>query len=584
MPTKYTIIFIVLLLAVGIFSRLYQPGKYAFGFDQIQILTNAETIAGGNLTLLGPRTGPAEMFTGPLIYYITAVFLFFIPAPWVLVTTSLSISLATILLVYWMSLRYFSKEVGLGMILLWSFSPLLLFFDRIVWNPNLTILSSALVLFPLIALLEKKTLKKLDVFFVFAGVFLGFQAHFSGLLLLPLFIFLQVVWRRLHLPSILAGVGGLVCTLLPTLVFDLRNNWLNLRGLASFLANKDEVHNTLHIFRVVRSAEVTLENFGSIFSFHWDSKLTHFLGVLLLLGAINSWVKKRNRTSISVALAWTATVFLSLSFYSSSPPEYYYFISLPALLLLLLLQLPSGLLKKTSSVIWVLSLCALFSVLTLTRTLQPSLYAIGNQLALAQDLARKNTETPIQSIVYDLKPVNALGVEFFISRLVTPASTGSTVHIVDTAPYSSRYGVLGAWFDPRTNSEHNYITTSQFILDTTTSITLLETQYEGSMFGSHRVFEVVQNGLITGEKLVVVESITDPLDPGSQTLKDFKSYTQQNMLVKNWGESKYNDTWGFVQHHEDFSLFYVPVQFNSQIIPENLAHITAHTISPKPLY
>ena len=60
-----THILVAAVIIAGAFFRAYMPEAYIFGFDQVQILTNAEAITNGDLTLIGPRTGPADMFTGP---------------------------------------------------------------------------------------------------------------------------------------------------------------------------------------------------------------------------------------------------------------------------------------------------------------------------------------------------------------------------------------------------------------------------------------------------------------------------------------------------------------------------------------
>ncbi len=96
MTKHYQAILIFLgLLLLGVFFRTYQPGWNPFGFDQVQILENAQQIKQGDFTLIGPRTGPGNMFTGPLIYYLTACLMFILPSPWTIVGTSVLIAAAS---------------------------------------------------------------------------------------------------------------------------------------------------------------------------------------------------------------------------------------------------------------------------------------------------------------------------------------------------------------------------------------------------------------------------------------------------------------------------------------------------------
>ncbi len=66
---------ILLIVAAGLFLRWLYPLDRLFEFDQNQIAVFAKQIIDKNFTLIGPRTGPAQFFTGPLIYYLGAILL-----------------------------------------------------------------------------------------------------------------------------------------------------------------------------------------------------------------------------------------------------------------------------------------------------------------------------------------------------------------------------------------------------------------------------------------------------------------------------------------------------------------------------
>lgn len=71
---KRPIVIYSLLFLVAAFFRTFSFQRFPFNFDQIQIAENSQKIFSGDLVLIGPRTGPAAMFTGPLIYYVAAPF------------------------------------------------------------------------------------------------------------------------------------------------------------------------------------------------------------------------------------------------------------------------------------------------------------------------------------------------------------------------------------------------------------------------------------------------------------------------------------------------------------------------------
>ncbi len=596
--TKHGLL-IFALLCIGLFFRWLEPGKYAFGFDQIQILTNAISIRGGDPTLLGPRTGPAEMFTGPLIYYLAAVVYVFIPSPWALVGTSLVIAAVTGVALFFLARRYFSEKIGYIILFFWAFSPFLIRFDRVVWNPNLTILASTLVFFPLLYHLLGKKLQFNDLVLIFFGVFLGFQAHFSGLFLLPMFFAVQLIWRRIDIRSLIVGGLGLVATLAPTVLFDMRNNWLNLRGLERFLSNTDEVHSSIQLFRLQDALGISVSNLGHILTAHLAVQFSLFMGgffsaavfVLIARELTTRFRSNKNPQSFTrectillAALLWSIILAILLSFYSSTPPEYYFFLHLPALLLMLaILTTRLQLQLSSTGVASLVLILVVHNASTFSLFSETSHYAIGNQMKLTADLAQRNAEFPIKSIVYDMQPVDALGIEYFITSSLRLHPEGDIVHIIGDAPQTKQYNRLGVWFDPRTDETKSYITQRDVVIASKSGLSLLRDYYRGADFGSNRVFQVFADDVSTGETLVLIDANTNPFDPASDTYKNFIADTTPVPGLTGWQWSKYNGVEGFARHEESFSLLYVPSN-NSQIAPNRVFEIDVTSIIPRLLY
>jgi len=137
-------------LVGGIYLRGFNILSTPFSFDQVQIAQAVDAIVAGNPTLIGPRTGPASMFNGPLIYYVSAGLSLFTSMPYAIAYTALLLSCITGLVVAVLSLRYLKKSHAPIPVILWAFSPFLVSLDRIVWNPNIMVLAATLSFFPLL--------------------------------------------------------------------------------------------------------------------------------------------------------------------------------------------------------------------------------------------------------------------------------------------------------------------------------------------------------------------------------------------------------------------------------------------------
>lgn len=148
----------IFIICFGLFLRTHNWRQYPFNFDQVQIANASTQILLGKPTLIGPRTGPAEMFTGPLIYYLAAVISVFVEDHIAVIIVAVFLSLVTGLTILCLGKFYFGNNEAIILTSLWAFSPFLVHIDRIPWNPNLSVLAAVLVLFPLLGKLENNFL------------------------------------------------------------------------------------------------------------------------------------------------------------------------------------------------------------------------------------------------------------------------------------------------------------------------------------------------------------------------------------------------------------------------------------------
>jgi hypothetical protein len=455
----------VLLLIWGTALRFVYFTSSPFGFDQIQIADNAARIAGGDISLIGPRTGPAEMFTGPLIYYLAAPLTFlFSPAVSTLFTAAV-ISLITGLTLYFLSKRYLDQNYSLLITVIYFFSPLLIHFDRISWNPNLTVLSASLVFFPL---LKREKLHLIDIAVVTVGVFLGYQAHFSGLLLLPLATLCLIMrreYKRIPIP-----IGGFILSIAPTILFDLRNEWLNYRGLVSLLTNKDHVASYMILPRLGQKGFIIVETAGKLF-FEQNLPILVFMsGFLFLILFIYSYRKKsereHNQRLINFSLVWIIVTLLFFALYRLSTPEYYFFILLPVLFLItarvfLFLQISPRHL--------VLPLGIYASLFTHVNYADKQGLTYGNQENTVKEVITLTQFHSIKRIVYDMETVDTLGIKYLLAQKnIEFQEEGADIHISYPQPsdlFSTvRVGGISVWLDPRQSIDYTYFEESQFFV------------------------------------------------------------------------------------------------------------------------
>lgn len=464
---RYLFLSVAILLVLGLSLRLYQPTHIVFDFDQVQIASAADTIVQGDPTLIGPRTGPAPMFTGPLIYYLAAAFTLVMPSYFALIITSASISLVTGLCLYLLGRHYGSTKLGLISLVLWSLSPLLIHLDRIPWNPNLSILAAALVFFPSLRL---SRFTWTDSLVVACGVFLGYQAHFSALLLLPIFTLSMLLlspkssWIKLLTPLL-----GLGLTLLPTLIFDLRNDWLNTKGLLGLLGNDSQVSNFMFTSRIWHKLTITVETWGSLLLNQSSKPVIAIVGWLGALGSLYLLLIQRSKAELKLVMIWWAMVVGLFSFYRQDTPEYYFLILVPSFLYLTgKLWLHYITTNWTSLLILALVVQGLW--LTHLNYGKNQGLNLRTQLQVIEQLHQIKLNQPLSGIYYEMEFTRDLGLRYLLTkRPLNFIDGGKLAWIVHPSGSGTKSSVAVStdttiWLDPRNDLTRSYFEQDEYLL------------------------------------------------------------------------------------------------------------------------
>ncbi|NLG06454.1 MAG: hypothetical protein GX559_02010 [Candidatus Pacebacteria bacterium] len=433
---------LILLLLIGICLRSYNWQNYVLNFDQVQILTNAESILQGKLTLIGPRTGPASTFTGPLIYYATVPFLFVFGNIHSTVILPVLISFITGVALYFLAKHYQTTKSALIIVAIWSISPLFLKIDRTFWNPNLSLLAFSLVVWPIYFATKPK---KLDLALIALGSFLAYQAHFSAFLLIPTVFLFALIFKRPK-EIFFASCLGLGISLLPTIIFDLRHGFINISGILSLFSNEASGFNLINLLRnIYNNTKFTLDVFGRLVLYGKNSTIRQVIGLLLILATFFIRFRKEKALFFKL-LFWPILVIILMSFYQGEIPEYYLVIGLPPLMLVLALTF-TKFSRQLLLLMFLLFSIFNYSYLKSSIITRDREFTLGNSVAIKNDVLRIDQEHEIKEIIYLIPHASDLGLKYLIEPAITKKENGKSIKIVYPANENnnlfSEHGKIG---------------------------------------------------------------------------------------------------------------------------------------------
>jgi len=244
----FFVLFLVLALTASFFRFYRLTPLTTFLDDQGRdVLKAAQILKEGKIPFIGPMASIGNLYLGPIYYWMITPFLWlwhFDPVGPVVLVAILSL-LANIFL-FLFALEYFGLLSAFGVSLLYALSPLILQNSRFSWNPNPMPFFSLLWFWMLLKFLEKN-----NRWFLFgAGVALGvlIQLHYvTGVLFI--FTFLAYIYwfaanKNLSLKSKLLPflflLLGIILPLIPFILFEVKNCFINTRAAWSFIFGEKE--------------------------------------------------------------------------------------------------------------------------------------------------------------------------------------------------------------------------------------------------------------------------------------------------------------------------------------------------------
>jgi 4-amino-4-deoxy-L-arabinose transferase-like glycosyltransferase len=363
MLKKYApwVILVFIILIAG-YLRLYRIRDYMgfLGDEGRDALVVEQMIVHGKLTLLGPITSVGLMHLGPMYYYFMAPFLWAARldpvGPAIMVAL---FSLATILLLWKLSVEFFNKKVAFVACIGYALSPLVITYSHSSWNPNVLPFWALLIIYGLLKVYVQKNYKYL--FLVGTAIGIALQLHYIALVFIPISLAVIAISgnikSRQYLKYIFWWLVGTVLTYSPFILFEIRHKFINTLTTLSF---------------VTRTGDAKTFAVGSISNKFWDLSVRLFwrlmviksaeVSILLLLFTFGLclWsyrsLKKTSaaRGAIAVLLIWFVVGIGFLSLYSGSVYDYYLMFAFPLPFLLLGIALDTISHKKVGIVIAVI--------------------------------------------------------------------------------------------------------------------------------------------------------------------------------------------------------------------------------------
>ena len=248
---KIEFILLVFVILLGAFLRLYRIADYItfLGDEGRDVLVVKRIIVDHKFTLLGPTASVGGFFLGPIYYYFMIPFLWLFKLDPVGPAVMVAIfGLATVFLVYKVGKDFFGPKVGLLAAFFYTISPVVIYYSRTSWNPNLMPFFSLLIVW----LVWKTVAEKKPIFLPIIGFLFGIliQLHYlATFLMVVVGVFLWFHSRRwIHFKYYLGAISGFILGWLPFILFELRHSFPNFRTLYRFILFGEETGLALKTF------------------------------------------------------------------------------------------------------------------------------------------------------------------------------------------------------------------------------------------------------------------------------------------------------------------------------------------------
>ncbi|MBI4038750.1 glycosyltransferase family 39 protein [Candidatus Daviesbacteria bacterium] len=341
---KKTYIILLLILLLGLFFRIYKLEIfYSWGHDQDLFAWIAKDIlVDYHPRLIGQETSITGVFIGPLFYYLIALsFAVFKMNPLSAAIVTTTISLFTILSIYWVFNKFFGLSAGLIGSFLYAVSPGVVFGDRWVVPTQPTPLWTIWYFYVLFSILNGN-LKVLIPLSILVGLIWHVHIAFIPLLILLPVAFLLSEKRdklRFSLKSITISLLIFFVLISPFFAFEFRHNFQQTKSLiGATYQDRGDLTGLERLIKVLSSGGRALV--GTFVLSNTAIELEQSFTVtmpfiLILITLYLRFTRILNKNQVKLLLVWYLIVFLG-QFLSKRIITEYYFSNLIVIFILIL--------------------------------------------------------------------------------------------------------------------------------------------------------------------------------------------------------------------------------------------------------
>lgn len=322
----YCSLFVVFL--IGLFLRTYrQSDLLGFYFDQGRDAVEVQKILHGNFTLIGPTTGFAGIFRGPFFYYwLIPGYLLGNGNPAIAAVYISAINALGILVIYACGALFFSRIAGLIAATLIALSYYATTSARWLSNPSPVWFFGPLALL-CTGLAFRKSWNFLPIGLLSLGLTMQLEEAGMGFVVLVFFVCLATQWKRLSFKQWAISFTAFAITFAPLALFDLRNDFLNTRGVLHMLGGSDGDKS----FGLASDWIIKLRSYSGEFgkelfindNLHTFTTWSGLVMIIIIVGLVLALLQYRKNRIFLFLLLWLVVPLTILLFYQKPLYEYY---------------------------------------------------------------------------------------------------------------------------------------------------------------------------------------------------------------------------------------------------------------------
>lgn len=335
---KREYILLLIIFLAFVFTRFYNLDKrIIFGWDQEQFTTQIrEIIINHNFTLLGPRVNnDLGFFLAPyLTYFLVPFYLLTNLHPFALTYWTIIVNIIFFVVSFITVKRIFSTNHALWFLAWWTLHSLAQIYDTTPWWPQIIPLGVMITLLTLSYLKDNANRWYLWIVLgLIQGIFCNMHFQFVFI-----FFFTSLYICFIHRKNknfwkyFVFYLGSFLITFTPLIIFDLRNNFLNIHLFLNFFTK-----GTDSAARNVLSWIPVFGNFIQPFTYIPDS-LTALCFFIIITQLIYYLYKKNKDLKVwykSIFIIWILMA-VCFSIYGKRPSEYYFMFSLPFIFIVII--------------------------------------------------------------------------------------------------------------------------------------------------------------------------------------------------------------------------------------------------------